>query len=239
MSRPWPVEAFVLDAGALGRSMSNLRAGGFAARNDHDAPRPAFMPGLMPQANDVEHDEPVEPPAPPLFVAEEEPAETTESLLATARAESFAEGFAAGERIAGESLAEDKSAGAPMLTALKGGGAPDREALAHLLHRTVTTIVARLIGDHGVPAEVMAERIGAAVEMLGDATEPASVRLNPADSAMLAPLLGDGVTTIADPAMARGAYRLETRSTLIEDGPDHWIAQLDTAFERLPLPRTA
>ncbi len=238
MSRPWPVEAFVLDAGALGRSMSNLKAGGFESRAGHDAPRPAFMPGLMPQANDVAHPEPVEPPA-PVFVAEEAPAETTESLLATARAESFAEGFAAGERIAGESLAEDKSAVAAMLTALKEGGAPDREALAHLLHRTVTTIVARLIGDHGVPAEVMADRIGAAAEMLGDATEPASVRLNPNDIAMLAPLLGETVSTIADPAMARGAYRLETRSTLIEDGPDHWIAQLDTAFERLPLPRTA
>jgi flagellar assembly protein FliH len=235
MSRPWPSDSFVLDAGALGRSMNGLKQGGFTARDgQYGGTRARFTPGLLPQFDMP----PEHPPVDPLpTIALEDLAETHDANLATARSEGFAEGFAAGERTANESLTEDKAAVAAMLSALKDDGAPDRDALAHLLHKTVSALLARLIGDEGVPAHIMAHRIAAAVDMLSEATEPASVRLHPADAAMLAPLLGNDIASTPDPAMARGAYRLETRSTLVEDGPEMWIAQLNDAFERMPLPR--
>jgi flagellar assembly protein FliH len=175
---------------------------------------------------------PTPPPAPPPAAPEPDPAA---AALLAARAEAFAEGVSEGDRRARAELDNDRAALAALLGEL-GGRSLNVIELAPILQKTVLALVGRLVGDAGIAPELIAARIDTAMAMLADATEPATVHLHPADHALASDMLPTGVAVVADAGIERGAFRLETPSTLIDDGPALWLEQLSGRLDRMMLP---
>jgi len=215
--------ARVLDAAALGASMAQRRQG-FTVRDLMQRLEAADFSGGIAAVPPL----PMSPPAAP------EP-DPVEARLLAARAEAFAEGISEGDRRARAELDDDRAALASLLDGLASRPF-DVIALAPVLQKTVLALVGRLVGDAGIAPDLIAARIDTAIAMLADATEPATVHLNPADHALVAAMLPNGVAVVADAEIERGAFRLETPSTLIDDGPALWLEQLSGRLDRMMLP---
>lgn len=232
-------EARSVDAGALGRFMSGMR-GGFALRDVaarpegeapdgpvsfSPAPPPKHFSPADPDSNPTEGWNPLDPSAAPADFSE--PAQAFDAIAA-ARAEGFLEGQKAAV-VGQESI--DRLAAA--LARINGF---DREALAGRLRQTVLYLVTRLVGETGVSGDLLAGRIKAAVDLIADSSEPALLRLNPDDLALVEGRFPDRVFAVADKAVERGGFLIETKTTVIEDGPGAWLAQLAAAIDRTALP---
>jgi len=259
MSREWGREAFTpqalaVEPAALGKHMAGMR-GGFATREavtwmkPEDfargsagfAPREADeMPGFTPRGVAGVPDP--APAAAPVF-AEEEVADTIveieeEQPLTSAidAAEAYAAGFAEGERMAQVAHAADREAMGKLMASLSEGVTHDRPRFARRLQQTVLHLVTQLIGEHGVSADKLAQRIDNAVGLLADVTEPARLHLHPEDLRLLDGNLPTNIAAIADKAIMRGGFRLETMSAAIEDSPAIWLEQLAEALNRTAIP---
>lgn len=243
-----------VDVGALGAAMSAMRGGfaetGFealagadAGEGEGPAPEPRHFRPANPGINPTAGWDPFDPlgeklrAAPPAEPAEpSEPAPPPPDPLALARAEGYADGLAAAERIAAEMAAADHAALAALGDRLADLAAVERDALAARLRQTVLHLVGQLVGDIGVAADRLAPRIAAAADLLAESSEAASLRLHPADLKLLEGRLPPRLLVIADAGLERGAFRLETRQSAVEDGPAIWLAQLAGAIDRVPLP---
>jgi flagellar assembly protein FliH len=120
--------------------------------------------------------------------------------------------------------------------ALGAAGRVDRDRIARQLRQTVMLLVAKLVGEAGVSAELLAARVAAATDLLADAAESAMLRVHPADVALLEGRLPDTIFAVGDAAVARGAFVLESASTVVEDGPELWLEQMAAAIERAAVP---
>ena len=157
----------------------------------------------------------------------------------TAHAAGFAEGQAAAAVAAEEAGARDRRLLSDLATALAAAGRIDRERVAQQLRQTVMLLVTRLIGEAGVSPELLATRITAATDLLADAAESALLHVNPADVALLDGRLPDTIFAVGDPSVARGAFVLESASTVVEDGPELWLEQMAAAIDRVAVPKAA
>jgi len=232
-------EARTVDFGALGAAMSGLRGGFSEGGPVHfsPAPEPKHFRPANPGVNPTEGWDPFNPlgetaPAP-------EAAPAAPSPLEQARADGFAAGMAMAERMAAERGEADAQALARIAAALEAASGFDRDALAERLRQTVLALVTRLVGESGVDAELLQQRVQAAAALLADSAEAAFLRLHPDDFALLDIHVPAGVTATADPSIERGGFRIETRTTSIEDGPSAWLAQLAAALDRAALPGAA
>lgn len=156
--------------------------------------------------------------------------------VAAARAAGYAEGLAAGLAQAAADAGRDRALAEAFGAALGGGAAFDRERFARQLRQTVLTLVGRLVGEVGVNAELLACRIESAVDALADSAESALLRLHPDDVALTQGRLPATVFAVGDPAIARGSFVLESASTIVEDGPEGWLEQLNAAIDRVAMP---
>jgi flagellar assembly protein FliH len=158
--------------------------------------------------------------------------------VAEARAAGYAEGLAAAaaERAAADAARVRDEALLAGLSAELGGGRIDREAIAGQLRAAVLTLVTRIVGEVGIAPDILAARIDAATKLLADAAESALLRVHPDDVALLHGRLPANVFAVGDPHLARGSFALESASTLVEDGPDLWLAQLEAAIDAVPTP---
>ena len=105
--------------------------------------------------------------------------------VAAAHAAGYAEGVAAAELAAQQSLARDQALLIDLAAALQQGSGFDRDAMARQLRQTVVFLVDKLVGETGVSAEVLAARIEAATDLLADGAESALLRVHPDDVALL------------------------------------------------------
>ncbi|WP_066549304.1 MULTISPECIES: FliH/SctL family protein [unclassified Sphingomonas] len=156
--------------------------------------------------------------------------------IAQARASGFADGMAAAMADAAAARARDEQLLSGLADALRMSGHIDRNALAERLRHTVLTLVARLVGETGISAELLQQRIASAVELIAEGTERASVRLHPSDIALVRDALPPGLSAVADAAIGRGAFVIESPATVVEDGPTLWLEQLTEALDRAALP---
>jgi flagellar assembly protein FliH len=156
--------------------------------------------------------------------------------VATAHASGYAEGLKVAREEAVAAATRDRLLMEALAGAIAGAHHFDREAFARHLRQTVLALVERMVGDTGVPADLLARRVEAAVDLLADASESAIARLHPDDLALVKDHLPKTVFAIADAAVARGSFVLESASTIVEDGPDQWLNQLHQAIDRVPLP---
>lgn len=112
----------------------------------------------------------------------------------------------------------------------------DREQMAEHLRQTVLHLVGKMVGEIGVAPGILAARIHAATELLADKAESAILRMNPEDVALVEGKLPASIFPVGDPHLARGAFVIESASTIVEDGPDLWLEQLALAIDRVPIP---
>lgn len=225
-------EPRTIDFGALGAAMSGMR-GGFAERGPVGfSPQPQHFRPATPGANPTAGWDPFDPMGDKAKAAPQ----ATQDAIETARAEGFAEGVAAAERMAAERGEADAQALARIATGLENMSGFDRDALATRLRQTVMFLVARLVGETGVSAELLTRRIDAAAALLAESAEAVALKLNPDDLPLVETHVPAGITASADASIERGGFRLETRSTAIEDGPAAWLNQLAAALDRTALP---
>ncbi len=173
----------------------------------------------------------------PLAAADAKPANGPFSdPIAAAHKAGFEEGHAAAIAEAEEAKAREAALLDQVSTALAAGAHFDRERMAGQLRQTVLHLVTRLVGEIGVAPDVLAGRINAAIDLLADSAESALLRLHPDDVPLLEGKLPPAIFPIGDPHLARGAFVIESASTIIEDGPDLWLEQLAQAIDRVPIP---
>lgn len=156
--------------------------------------------------------------------------------IATAHSAGYEEGLAAAAAASRDMAARDEQLLATLGAALANGGRLDREQIARRLRQTVLFLVTRLVGEIGVSADLLGERIGLAAELLADSAESALLRLNPADVALVEGKLPTTVFAAGDMGVGRGSFVLESASTIVEDGPDLWLDQLAGALDRAVVP---
>lgn len=154
-----------------------------------------------------------------------------------ARAAAFEEGVAHARALAEAERERDLALLHGLAAQLGNGGRIDRDTLAEQLRATVLTLVRQMLGEVSIAPEQLARRAEAATALIADAAESAVLRLHPEDVPLVKSHLPATLHPIADENVARGHYVLEAAATLIEDGPSHWLGQLETAIERVALPQ--
>jgi flagellar assembly protein FliH len=210
------------------------------------APAPVSPRSFSPQPVGPKHFSPAEPGHrategwdlldPEVIVAE--PNDGIDRLL-VAHSAGYAEGFAAAEAEAAaarEADLRDQMLVDGLALQIGSGSAIDRAAVADHLRQTVLALVAKLVGEVGIAPDVLAGRIESATKLLADTAEAALLRVHPDDVPLLEGRLPKTVFAAGDPSVSRGSFVLESASTLVEDGPDHWLEQLSQAIEIVPVP---
>lgn len=104
------------------------------------------------------------------------------------------------------------------------------EALRQRLHETVVALCEETLHPLALDAEALAARVERAVAMFARADDERTIRLNPDDLAVVARLLPTEWTFTPDPALPRGALRVETQTGGVEDGPEQWRAAVIEAL---------
>ncbi|MCW3846921.1 flagellar assembly protein FliH [Sphingomonas sp. LB-2] len=156
--------------------------------------------------------------------------------IAAAHAAGVAEGRAAALAEIDDAHARETALLDQVSTALAAGAHFDRERMAGHLRQTVLHLVSKLVGEVGIAPDVLAARITAAVDLLADSAESALLRLHPDDVPLVEGKLPPTMFPVGDPHLARGAFVIESASTIVEDGPDLWLEQLAQAIDRVPIP---
>lgn len=141
-------------------------------------------------------------------------------------AQAWAEGYAAGldearEAAAAEAEAEATARSKISLT-LARLDAEQTEQLRHKLNATVAALCEVSLAPLALDRAALAARVERAAAMLSRADDDKVLRLHPEDLKLIAKDLPEGLEVHEDPALERGALRVETTSGGIEDGPAHW-----------------
>ncbi len=138
----------------------------------------------------------------------------------------YADGFAAGaaearaqadERAAGEAQSRERLA----LSFARLDAALE-EQLRQRLRDTVAALCDSVLAPHALDPDALMRRIETAVSMLSRVDDERVIRLHPDDLALVSPRLSRDWTVKPDPALERGALRVETASGGVEDGPEQW-----------------
>ncbi len=162
------------------------------------------------------------PPAP-------EPAEAADPVAA-AWAEGYAHGTREARAEAEAALAAQADAHAALDLSFARLDAELAETLRQRLQDTVMALCEATLVPFALDPAVLAKRTERAVAMLARADDERVIRLHPADLALVAPRLPADWTLSPDPALERGALRVETQSGGVEDGPAQWRRALAEAF---------
>lgn len=142
--------------------------------------------------------------------------------LARAWAEGHAAGLAEARAEAAARTEADAETRGRIELALARLNAEQAEAMRQRLLATVEALCEAAIAPLALDREALAARVARAAAMLARADDDKVLRLHPKDLAFVAKNLPKGLEIIADPALERGALRLETASGGVEDGPANW-----------------
>ena len=226
--------SFVAGFAARHQAAAEVLAAAFAPKPKGFAPvdprskvaGPRHFSPADPDANPTAGWDPFDPAAPA--------ASNFADPVAAAHAAGFAEGLAAAAAAQGGDTARDAALVEGLGHAL--ASRIDREAFARQLRQTVLFLVAKIVGETGVAPDVLAARIHTATDMLSDGAESAMLRVHPDDVALLDGRLPATIFAVGDAAVGRGAFVLESASTIVEDGPELWLDQLAAAIDRVAVP---
>lgn len=104
------------------------------------------------------------------------------------------------------------------------------EELRRKLFSLVEALCESALAPLALDRDALARRIARAAEMLSRADDDKVLRLHPGDLALVDQRLPDGLAVVPDPALERGAIRLESGSGGVEDGPSHWRRAITEAL---------
>lgn len=155
-----------------------------------------------------------------------------EDPIATAFAEGYAAGVAEAQARAAEQAAANAAARDGLALSLVRLDAEFEEQLRQRLRDTVAALCEAAIAPLALDEDALLRRIEKAVSMLTRADDERVIRLHPADLALLSPRFATDWQVMPDPALERGALRVETASGGVEDGPELWRRAIAEALHQ-------
>lgn len=158
--------------------------------------------------------------APPPAVAM--PEVEAEDPLARAYAEGHAVGIAEERARAAEAAAADAAAREVLTFSFARLDRQLEEELRLRLRDTVAALCETSLAPLALDEEALARRIETAVSMLARADDERVIRLNPEDIPLVSARLAEDWQVVPDPALERGALRVESTNGGVEDGPASW-----------------
>lgn len=194
-------EATALQAPVF-RPSTAVRAGGFARDR-------RFWPD--PEANPAPYPEPLPQP--------DEPAADP---VALARAEGFNAGREEALAEAAAIVAAERDALDRFSRSFALLGPREEAELARRLAETVEALCHALIAEVALDRDALDRRAEAAARLLARAEDERTFRLHPEDWTAVGDRLPPDWKIMADPALERGAIRIESPSGGVEDGPGAW-----------------
>ena len=166
----------------------------------------------------------------PALEPEEAPAVEEEDPETRAFAAGYAQGAADTEAAFSEALAAQDAARTKIELAFGRLDADLTRELEARLRETVLALCSPLLGDYAADAEALAARVKTAAGMLARAAEERVIRHQPEVLALLAARLPEDWHFEPDPALERGALRIEGTAGGVEDGPGTWTRALSEAL---------
>jgi len=139
-----------------------------------------------------------------------------------ALAEAWDDGFRAGAMQARADMARDALATAQIEQALARLADSEAETQAEKLRETVIALCGAVLDSAAIDPDALSMRVTAALALLRRSTDERVLRLHPDDLALVGERLPASLETRADPALERGALRIETAAGGVEDGPAQW-----------------
>jgi flagellar assembly protein FliH len=150
--------------------------------------------------------------------------------------QAYARGVEDGRRIAEIDFAEAREALTKLAGALPNLRPEPTLPLAMLLAETVDRLVREIVGEVEIDGLRLLSRAKAAAALIGEASEPARLRVNPEDAALLADAELE-LTIEADPELPRGSVLIETAGGWIEDGPAVRLERLRAELDKVAAAR--
>lgn len=166
---------------------------------------------------------PAEAPALPDPIAIEDP-------IAVAWAEGYARGLEDARRETAQAEAVAEDARAALTLSLARLDAELAESLRQRLQDTVLALCEQTLVPYALDPDALAARVERAVAMFARAEDERVIRLHPDDLALVSERLSAEWAVVPDPALERGALRVESQSGGVEDGPAQWRRALAEAF---------
>jgi len=171
--------------------------------------------------------QPEEPPTQPL---DEPPAEPEDDPQERAFAGGYAQGAADAEAAYAEAMALQDAARARIELSFGRLNADLTRELEARLRDTVLALCTPLLTGYAADPDALAARVTIAAAMLARAADERVIRLHPEDLAMLGQRLPEDWHFEPDPALERGALRVEGSAGGVEDGPGTWLRALSDAL---------
>jgi flagellar assembly protein FliH len=162
--------------------------------------------------------------------AENDSGFSSEDEAGARESQAFARGVAEGRRTVEAELRAEREALLQLARDLPGLKPEPTLPLALMLAETIDRMVREIVGEVEIDGLRLLTRAKAAAALIGEVSQPARLRVHPADVALFAEAELD-IAVEADPQLARGTVLLETAEGWIEDGPavrlDRLRAELD------------
>ncbi len=147
----------------------------------------------------------------------------------------YADGFAAGIAQARAEMearhGADENARAALMPAFRRLDEEARAGLSRDLRDIVAALCEETLAPMAMDENALVRRIDAALALLSE-SGPRTICLNPMDLALVADDAPDDWRFRPDPALERGALRVETADGGIEDGPASWRQRIAEALDR-------
>lgn len=142
----------------------------------------------------------------------------------------FAEGYAAGRDEAAAQAEATAHARERLEFSFARLDAELAETLRDRLHAAVTALCESALHPLALDRDALRQRVEVAVAMFVRADDERLIRLHPDDLAMAGDWLAADWKFLPDPALDRGALRVETSGGGIEDGPAQWRIAIEEAL---------
>ena len=169
--------------------------------------------------------EPDADPAPPL------PASPVADPLADAHEAGFARGYATARDEAQAQVETAAATRAKLQFTLARLDTEQTETLRQRLLDTVVALCEATLAPLALDRAALASRVERAAAMFARADDERLIRLHPDDLTAVQAMLPPEWDFLADPALERGALRIETRSGGAEDGPAQWRQAIREALD--------
>lgn len=157
-------------------------------------------------------------------------AEQAEDPATQAFAAGYTQGAADAEAAFSEAIAAQEAARARIELAFGRLDADLTRDLEARLRETVLALCAPLLADFAADPVALARRVETAAAMLARAADERVIRLHPEDLALVGARLPEDWHFEPDPALERGALRIEGAAGGVEDGPTGWQRALTEAL---------
>jgi flagellar assembly protein FliH len=165
-----------------------------------------------------------------------DPAFPTEDDVTARENRAYARGVGDGRQMAEAQSADERNAVARLAETLQALKPEPTLPLALLLAEAVDRLVKEIVGEVEVDGLRLLARAKAAAALIGEATQPARLRVAPDDVQLLAEA-GLEIAVEPDPALGRGTVLLETADGWVEDGPAVRLERLRAELDRVAASR--